>query len=142
MTNGGVRLNRAYHKAYQQNGVNTATPERLVLMLYDGAVSFLLKAERAMEEGLVEEVNRYLLRAQDIVSELTCCLDFKCGEEVAENLYRIYEYVNHRLVQANIRKDPEMTEEVRRLLSELRDAWEEAVIKARDGNGGRVRVAL
>ncbi len=135
-------MTQAYHQAYQQSSVKTATADRLILMLYDGAVSFLARAETAMEAGDFEEANSLIIRSQNIVSELMSSLDFQRGGQIAKDLYRIYEYLNYRLVQANIKKDPTISAEVRGLVAQLREAWEAASRKARENKKEPIRIAL
>lgn len=122
-----------YHQlnAYKRNFVETTTPLGLIIMLYDGAVSNLLRAERVIRSGDREEFGRTLAKAQDIVYELMGSLDFEKGGEIARNLYRIYEYMTYRLLQANLRGDAEIVCEVRDLLVQLKEAWEEADRKIR-----------
>ncbi len=135
-------MTQAYHQAYQQSSVTTATADRLILMLYDGAVSFLNRAETAMSDGDNEEANKLVIKAQDIVAELICSLDFEKGGQIAKDLYSIYEYLNFRLVQANVRKDPAISAEVRSLIGQLREAWDAAARKARGSKQEPIRIAL
>lgn len=111
---------------YRKNQVETSDPRKLVLMLYDGALKFLQKSRACLQEKDWEKVNSYLGRAQDIISELMGSLDLEAGE-VAENLFRLYEFMHHRLVKANVEKSLAYIEEVERLLSSLRQTWKEAL---------------
>ncbi len=121
-----------YHlDAYRKSCVETASPLGLIIMLYDGALSKLANAERHMKEGQRDESGACLTRAQDIIYELMACLDMERGGEIARNLYRIYEYMTFRLVQANLRQDAEIIMEVRGHLSQLREAWEEVEKKTK-----------
>lgn len=116
--------------SYQAVQMETASRERLLIMLYEGAIRFLNQAVPAMAEGRFEAAHGHLLRAQDILAELMATLDFKVGGEIARNLYRLYEYGNYRLAQANLRKDPQSIAEVIELLQGLLAAWNEAVRQA------------
>mgnify|MGYP000918299605 FL=1 len=109
--------------AYQTNQVTTASPKKLLIMLYDGAIKNLRLAELSLEEKNIENVNKYLKKAQDIITEFMTTLNFEDGGDVAGNLYQLYEYMNRRLVRANIDKDVEPIKEVRKYLEELRDTW-------------------
>ncbi|MDD2208866.1 MAG: flagellar export chaperone FliS [Bacilli bacterium] len=109
--------------AYQTNQVVTASPKKLLIMLYDGAIKNLRLAELSLEEKNVENVNKYLIKAQDIITEFMTTLNFEDGGDVARNLYQLYEYMNRRLIRANIDKDAELVREVRKYLEELRDTW-------------------
>jgi len=79
-------------------------------MLFDGAIRFAHQAREHIEKGELEQANERLLRAQDIVTELTVSLDLDTGE-IAQNLYLLYTYIYERLVQANIKKDLEQLDE-------------------------------
>ncbi|NPV58357.1 MAG: flagellar export chaperone FliS [Actinobacteria bacterium] len=126
-------------QAYKRSSVATATPLGLIIMLYDGMVVNLARAERSLAVTPGAESARYLKKAQDIICELMGSLDFEKGGEIAGNLYRVYEYMNYRLIQANLRRDPAMVAEVRGLALQLKEAWEEAerkLGKKRDGADG------
>lgn len=109
---------------YRRNQVETAEPAKLLLMLLDGALRFLQQATEALEQEEPEQVNTNLGRAQDIISELMVSLDLEQGE-VARNLFRLYEYMHYRLVQANIKKSSEPVHEVIQMLTSLREVWKE-----------------
>ena len=118
----------------------TATPLGLIIMLYDGMIANLARAERSLVAGENEECARRLGRAQDIICELMGSLDFERGGEIARNLFRVYEYMNYRLIQANLRRDPAIAAEVRGLAMQLKEAWEEA--ERRLGTSRREGAAL
>lgn len=119
-----------YLKQYQQTQVQTASPEKLLIMLYDGAIQFLNKARMAMQNKDIEGTHNNIIGAQRIISEFMNTLDLKTGGEVAQNLYNLYEYLHYRLVQANIKKDVEMVDEVLVHLKDLKQTWEQAIIIA------------
>lgn len=108
---------------YQTNQVVTASPNKLLIMLYDGAIKNLRLAELSLNEKNLEKTNKYLTKTQDIITEFMLTLDFEVGGELAKNLYKLYEYMNYRLIRANIDKDIEPIQEVRKYLEELRDTW-------------------
>lgn len=112
------------YQQYRRNQVETAGPGQLVLLLFNGALRFIQQAVGAMESRDLEGANRYLGRAQAIISELMGSLDLEQGE-VARNLFNLYEYIHYRLVQGNIKKTVSPLEEAAGLLRELRDSWEE-----------------
>lgn len=99
-------------------------------MLFDGAIRFARQAQEHLRQGDLEAANSKLIHVQDIVSELNLSLDLSVGE-IAVNLQQLYTYIYDRLVQANIRKDPEIVEEALVLLMELRDTWEQVVAQTR-----------
>lgn len=112
---------------YKENSVQTASPEKLILMLYDGAIKFLNQTKLAMNTKNIEEINKYITKTQDVISELMIALNM--DYEISHNLYNLYDYFNRRLIEANIKKDPDILEEVLKHITELRQTWAEAVIK-------------
>ncbi len=110
------------YQTYQQNQVNTASPGKLLLMLYDGALKFLRLAMVALEEENFEKTNEYLKKTQNIVHELMITLNFDVGD-IAQNLYDLYDFMNHELIQANIKKDMKKIKNVKKILEDLRSAW-------------------
>ncbi|MGB4045989.1 MAG: flagellar export chaperone FliS [Halanaerobiales bacterium] len=119
------------YQKYKTAQYSTASPEQLLLMLYDGAIKFARQARKDMEEKNIEAANNKLKRAEDIISELMVSLNMEEGGEIARNLYNLYDYMNRRLIQANIRKDPALVDEVINLLSSLKESWEEAIGRVR-----------
>ena len=118
---------RKQAEQYKKNQIETATPEEILLMLYDGAIRFLVISRKAMEDKDIEKSHNHLIKAQHIVAEFMNSLDMEIGGEMATNLYRLYEYLHYRLVQANIKKDVAMIDEVLDHLRSLKTTWEEAI---------------
>ena len=108
--------------AYRQSAVLTASPEQLVVMLYDGARRFLGQATAAMRSGDVETSHLKLRRAEAIIAHLRDTLDLDQGE-VAERLQAIYAFCHRHLNDARVQRDPKKIEQVNALLGELRSAW-------------------
>ena len=122
-----------YLKQYQQTQVQTSSPGKILIMLYDGAIQFLNKAKVGLENKNIEETHNNIIKAQRIISEFMNTLDMKNGGEIARNLHSLYEYLNFRLVQANIKKEVSYIDEVLRHLKDLKSTWEEAIkIAARE----------
>jgi flagellar secretion chaperone FliS len=111
--------------SYRKTQAQTAAPGELVVMLYRGASRFLAEAIQALEANDLQTGSNQLLRAQAVINELLETLDLKRGGEIAVNLNNIYEYMNFRLVDANLRKDPAPAREVEHLLRELLPSWEQ-----------------
>jgi len=107
------------YNTYKQTSVETASPERLVIMLYDGALKFLRIAREAVENKNIEEGNRYICKTQDIINEFIISLDMNTGE-IAFNLRNIYDFWNRMLIEANIKKDPVLIEQVTEQVQEMR----------------------
>lgn len=120
------------HDAYRKSAIETSSPEGLILMLYDGAITALASAEAALAEGRAEDYRNQMYKAQNIVSELMSSLDFARGGDVARNLFRLYEYFNYRMIQANVKGDASMIAEVKSSLTEIRSAWREAMSTLKD----------
>ena len=116
---------------YENQQIETASPEQLLLMLYDGAIRFLNEALRAMRDEDWETYNAKLIKTQNIVSELMASLDMKLAGELGQNLFKLYDYLHYRLVQANMKKDVDMVDEVLKHLKDLRVTWAEAIILAK-----------
>lgn len=114
-------------QAYKKIQIGTANQGKLIIMLYDGAIKFVNAAVGGIENKKFDVVCNNLLRAQRIIDELTFTLDLKKGGEIAQNLLKIYQYMNNRLVEGNVKKDPEILREVVRYLESLRNAWNEIV---------------
>jgi len=120
--------NQALAYEYQRSQAQTASPLRLVLMLYDGAIRFLAVARDRMGARDIEGQHTHLVKAQRILAELLSSLDREHGGEVAANLHRLYLFMLQRLVQANLEDRQDLVDEVIRMLRELRESW--AVVEA------------
>jgi flagellar protein FliS len=116
-------------QAYGARKVETATPAELTLMLYEGTIKFCNIAMGAIEKKDYEKANINIQKARKIIVELQTTLNHKYP--VAEDFDRIYDYIFHKLVQANIKKDPEILEEALVELRDLRDAWKEIMRTAK-----------
>lgn len=114
--------------AYTKVDVETASQGKLIVMLFNGAIKRAEEAKRQLEKGRREEVHHNLIRAQEIIAELRGALNMKAGN-IAQNLDRIYEYFQHLLITANIRKDAAPIEECIGLMTEIRDTWTEVFEK-------------
>ena len=127
--------NNKASQQYAKTKIQTATSGDLVIMLYQGCIKFMRLAKKSMEQGDIQNTNNYLIRSQDIIMELLTTLDNEKGDEVAQNLAALYEYLHRELVQANLKKDPERIDQVEEIMLELLEAWQEAVKKDRKENG-------
>lgn len=110
---------------YQQNAIQTASPAKLTLMLYDGAVKFSNIAIEAIEEGDIEKAHNNIIKVQNIIVEFRATLDMKYP--VAKDFDVVYDYVYRRLVEANMKKDKEIMEEALRHIKTMRDTWKEVM---------------
>ena len=116
--------NVAYNR-YKENSVFTASAEELTLMLYNGLIKFIMQAQNAVDKKEISKANEKIIRAQDIVLELINTLDMKYS--VSKDFLAMYEYMNKRLIQANIKKDKEILFEVLEFSKQFRDTWVQAM---------------
>ncbi len=121
MTTAALARNR-----YLGDSVSTASPQRLVVMLYDGLVQDLQLAQQGIARGDVALVHARLVRAQAIVTELQSSLDLNAWEG-ARGLHQLYSYVLNLLVEANVRKDAAPLTQVLAVIEPLQDAWRQAL---------------
>ena len=112
---------------YARQRVETATPAQLIALLYGAGISATRSGIAAIERSDRDEMNRQLLRAQDVVMELRYSLNLEAGE-LAANLDAIYTYVYQRLVRANISRDAAAAQEVLGILEGLNETWRAACL--------------
>jgi flagellar secretion chaperone FliS len=132
-----VPSNSNHVQTYKETQIKTANQLKLVVMLYDGAIRHLNEALDCFQAGhrKYDAFNRHIVAAQDILSELMGSLDFDQGGSLAKNLLSLYMFMNQRLLDANIQKDARAVEEVKKFLTDLRDAWDQ--ISNKKGLGER-----
>ena len=118
---------------YVDNQVNTATPGRLIVLAYDGAIRFAKTGLEAMKARKLDVQSFNIGKTQAILTELIVCLDNKANPELAGSLSSLYTYMFDRLTEANIHDNVQALEEVIGLLSDLRSAWAEAETMVRSG---------
>lgn len=116
---------------YLQNAILTAGPGQLTLMLYRGAGKFIRQAREQLAVRNISGTHEAILRTQDILTYLMETVNPDL--EIGKNLFALYEYMHFRLVEANVKKDPAILEEVAGLLEELAGAWAEALKQASAG---------
>lgn len=114
----------AEYSAYHTINIETSSQGKLIIMLYNGAIQRAEEAKRQLDKGTCEDVHNNLVRAQDIIAELRGSLNMTAGE-IARNLDRIYEYFQHLLIKANIRKEAGPIDECIELLVSMRNTWQE-----------------
>ncbi|MGG1630245.1 flagellar export chaperone FliS [Rossellomorea sp. NRS-1567] len=133
-----MAINNPY-ATYQNNSVNTASPGELTLMLYNGSLKFIHIAKKAIEEKNIELKNTNIQKTQAIVNELMVTLNTDL--EVSQNLMSLYDYINRRLTEANIKNDVAILEEVEGLITDFRDTWKQVIQlnrqKQHAGQGGQ-----
>ena len=115
------------YQNYFANQVQTASPEQILIMLYDGAIRFLRQARQNLDEGDRIGTLEKKSRAVAILTELSNTLDFEQGGEIAENLDGLYWYMIRDLTQANTKDPSEPLQVAENILEELRDGWVQAI---------------
>lgn len=114
----------AYAKVGLETSVVAASPHKLIVMLFDGALVSIMSAQAHMKAGSIPEKGAAISKAIDIItSGLRASLDRKSGGEIADSLDSLYAYMTERLLQANLGNDLAKLEEVHGLLADLRAAW-------------------
>jgi flagellar protein FliS len=105
-------------------------------MLYDAAIKSLDRGLELLgmnsvkkDPGKIERINKSVLKAQEIITELSVSLDFEQGEDIARNLFALYTWFNKELLEANIQQDIRRITIVRNMMNELRSAWSEIASK-------------
>lgn len=125
-----MAIQSGYQK-YERNKILTASPAELTLMLYEGAIKFSNIAIMAIEKGEVEKAHNSIMKVQRIITEFQATLNHKY--ETAKDFEEIYQYLQQRLIEANIKKDKDIMEEVLKHLRVMRDTWKEVMSLANKG---------
>ncbi|WP_303839357.1 flagellar export chaperone FliS [Selenomonas ruminantium] len=120
-------------EAYKRQQIMTATPEALTLMLYNGCLKFIDEGVKALEEKQYEQANNSLIKAENIISEFRVTLNMEY--EIAQQLMPLYNYAYDRLVEGNLKSDASLIRQGYDIIHELRDAWVQAMKKARVEQG-------
>lgn len=119
-----MSLPNAYAQ-YNSSKILTASPAELTLMLYEGAIKFCNIAMVGIEHKDIPKAHANIVKCQKIIEHFRLTLDMKYS--VAEDFERIYVYIERRLIEANVKKDLEILQEVHEHLSSLRDTWKEVM---------------
>lgn len=114
------------YNAYKNNSVNFVSKEKLLLMLVDGAVNFSKIARQAIVDKDIKKAHENIIKTENIFYELMATLDVSKGGEWAKALFNVYDFIVTRLVQANMKKDLEIMNEIIPLIEYVRGTWEEA----------------
>jgi flagellar protein FliS len=113
------------YRQYKVNSIMLASPEKLLIMMYDGIIRFINNSKAAIREADIKKAHENITKAQDIISELNMCLDMEY--DVSQGLSCIYDYIHSRLVDANIKKDAAILEEIEPIVMELKETWQESI---------------
>ena len=132
MTREGEMLQNQAYAAYANNKINTASPAELTLMLYEGAIKFCNIAQMAIEKGDIVKAHNNIKKVENIIDEFQATLNHRY--KVAEDFDNVYKYLKDQLLMANIKKDPEILDEVLKHLRTMRDTWKEVMKLTANGN--------
>lgn len=112
-------------KLYKTNSINSASPAKLTLMLYDGAIKFCNIAADGIDENNIEKAHENIMKTENIIMELRATLDKKY--KVADEFDKVYDYIYRRLVEANMKKDKEVLLEALKHIKTMRETWVEVM---------------
>lgn len=113
-----------YRQNHVQGGVDGASPHRLVQMLMEGALEKILAAKGFMANKDIAKKGEQISWAISIIDSLRSCLNVEVGGEFARNLYRLYDYMEQRLLEANINNDSTLLDEVGQLMLQIKSGWD------------------
>lgn len=130
-------MKNAYQK-YKNTAVTSASKEKILLMLYEGAIKFVKRAIKACEDKNIAERGLNIGRACDIVMELNNTLDHKIGGEISSNLEKLYIFITDQLTKANISGDPKYLQDSLKILETLNEGWVQAIEKIKKGEENEV----
>lgn len=119
------------YAAYANNKINTASPAELTLMLYEGAIKFCNIAITAIEENDIQKAHTNIMKVEHIIEEFQGSLNYRYA--TAKDFNEVYTYLMRRLMEANMKKDKEILEEVLKHLRTMRDTWKEVMRLAKNG---------
>lgn len=129
--------NKLAHQKYKKTSVESASREKILLMLYEGAIKYTKLAIKAIEDRRIADRGQNIGKAYDIIMELNNTLDHKVGGALASNLEQLYMFMTDQLTKANIKGDTEPLKNVVRLLETLYDGWVKAVEKLKRGEAAQ-----
>ena len=116
-----------YIKQYQTNNITTATPEKLMILLFDGAIQFLMKARKAIEEHNYKERSVNIDGARKIIRELMRTIDLENGNDVSKQLFKLYNRMAMNLIKANVQRNVDKVDEVIEDLTNIRWGFQKAI---------------
>lgn len=118
-----MNMNAQAYNQYKKTSVETVAPEKLLLMLFDGALKNINNAKKAIEAKDINLAHQEIVKTEDIIIELMSTLNM--DYEISLNLFALYEYLLYQLTQANYKKDTAILNEVEEFLTEIRETWAE-----------------
>lgn len=127
---------------YKQMQIKTASPGKLLLMLYQGGLKFMKLAKKNIKAGKIEESHKNIIKAQNIILELQGTLDKKQGGEIAIQLENLYDYIYRELLQANLNKNTKHLDNVIPLVEELFVTYKEIIVNKGSKAGAKVKAEV
>lgn len=127
-------MNKNPYQKYKKTSVESANREKLLLMMYEGAMKYVKRAILAIEKGEIAERGMNIGYAYDVIMELNNTLNHAVGGEVASNLEQLYLFMTDQLIKANIKADKEKLQSVLKILETLYDGWVQAIEKIKKEN--------
>ncbi|WP_041400986.1 flagellar export chaperone FliS [Salinispira pacifica] len=131
--------------AYKETRVKTAGQGQIIVMLYDEAIKQIGYAVKLLDENSKEldKVNNAIMKARDIITELMVSLDMEQGGEFATRMFAVYQWFSEQLIQANLKKETQPLRQVKDMMSEIREAWNQIAGKTNvEGSDGRSGVNI
>ena len=125
-------MTNPYRQQYQKTAVTTASREKILLMLYEGAIKFNRQARAAMRDGRIAEKGKFISKTTAILSELMATLDFKASPQIALDLENLYIFMIDKLIEGNINNDENCLTNVDEILNTLYTGWKDVVENPRD----------
>lgn len=122
-----MNANAQIYEQYKKTSVETMSPGKLLLMLYNGCIKNIEHAKKSIEAKETEKAHEQIVKAQNIIIELMATLNM--DYEISLRLMTVYDYIYNQMVEANIKKDSELLDQIRTFLVDLRDTWEGAISK-------------
>lgn len=127
-------MSKNHYQKYKKTSVESASREKLLLMMYEGAIKYIKKALLAIENNNIAERGMNIGFAYDVIMELNNTLNHEVGGEVAQNLEQLYLFMTDQLIKANIKADKEKLESVLKILETLYGGWVQAIEKIKKEN--------
>ena len=125
-------MNQSHLNSYRTANIETTDQGKLILIVYDWAIRYCKIAKEKILENEIDGRTYAINKVQNAITELMTSLNMDKGEEIAQNLYKLYDYMNRRLVEVNTKKDEGALTEVLGYLTDLRDAWVTAIENVRN----------
>ena len=116
-----------YIKQYQASNVNTATPEKLMIMMFDGALQFLQKAKIAIAEGKLQERSQNIDGARKIIRDLMRTIDLENGNDGSKQLFKLYNKMAMNLIKANVQRNATLIDNVIEDITNIRWGFQKAI---------------